>query len=79
SAGSIEQTSGTVLRIATAVIDGNSHFYLTLEDDPNIYDCALPDLMLVLQVQVGDTVRLSYRPSDDVCEVLKLELTGRKP
>ena len=79
SAGNIEQTSGTVLRIATAVIDGNSHFYLTLENDPNIYDCALPDLLLVLQVQVGDTVRLSYRLSDDVCEVLKLELTSSKP
>ena len=58
------EVTGTVQRIATAVIDGNSHFYLTLAGDENIYDCALPGLLDVLKVQVGDRVTLSYREED---------------
>ncbi|MCL2137033.1 MAG: Tat pathway signal sequence [Coriobacteriia bacterium] len=71
--GSDLTASGTVTRISTAVIDGNSHFYLSLADDPNIYDCALPDLMAVLQVQPGDTVLLTYREDGQVRTVEKIE------
>jgi hypothetical protein len=53
------EVTGTLERISTAVIDGNSHFYLTLEGDRHIYDCALPALIEVLSLQVGDTVTLT--------------------
>jgi hypothetical protein len=52
------EVTGTLERISTVVIDGNSHFYLTLEGDRHIYDCALPALIEVLSLQVGDTVTL---------------------
>ena len=60
------EVTGLVTRIATAVIDGNSHFYLTLEDDTHIYDCALPALLDVLKVEEGDTVTLSYHELKDI-------------
>ena len=65
--------SGRVSRIATAVIDGNSHFYLTLEGDPAIYDCALPEVMAVLTVSVGDTVELTYYEYEPFAVVIALE------
>lgn len=58
--GGTEETSGTVSAIAQAVIGGNSHFYLMLDGDDAIYDCALPDLLQVVTVHTGDTVSLSY-------------------
>jgi hypothetical protein len=64
--GPTSTATGTVTRIATAVIDGNSHFYLTLADDSNIYDCALPELLAVLQIDVGQSVRLTYRQAEGV-------------
>ncbi len=61
-----EEVTGVVERIATAVIDGNSHFYLVLEGDTRLYDCALPALLTVLQVEPGQTVTLAYWMSGDV-------------
>ena len=68
------EVTGQVERITTAVIDGNSHFYLTLEGDENIYDCALPDLLDVLKVQMGDTVVLSYNEGGGIRVVESLAI-----
>jgi hypothetical protein len=67
--------TGVVERVATAVIEGNSHFYLTLAGDERVYDCALPTLLDVLAVREGDTVTLTYREGDPVNVVESLKLT----
>jgi hypothetical protein len=61
SAGELLEINGIVERISTAVIDGNSHFYLKLAGSDNIYDCALPGIINVLNVEVGSDIALSYR------------------
>ncbi len=66
---------GKIASIATAVIEGNSHFYITLEGDSNIYDCPLPTLIEVVGFGVGDTVELSYFESAPTCTVS--EISGR--
>ena len=65
AAGAEEQASGKVASIAQAVIDGNSHFYVTLEGDDAIYDFALPDLLEVVRVKVGDEVSFTYEGAKD--------------
>ena len=72
----LETTTGTIARISTAVIGGNSHYYLMLEGDKNIYDCALPEFLEVLTYEEGDRVTISYRKEEDelVCIVEKLTL-----
>ncbi|MDR0499688.1 MAG: Tat pathway signal sequence [Coriobacteriales bacterium] len=101
--------TGRVVRIATAVIDGNSHFYLSLDTsvsavgevgasgagatdvtgagssnglstsldgteavatDERIFDCALPGLLDVLTVSVGDLVTITYVEKNPEQEVL---------
>jgi hypothetical protein len=69
-----KSATGVVERVATAVIDGNSHFYLTIAGDERIYDCALPALLNVLMLAEGDTVKLSYYDSGSVCVVESLEI-----
>ncbi|MDR2106044.1 MAG: Tat pathway signal sequence [Coriobacteriales bacterium] len=59
------ESTGTVERIASVVIEGNSHFYLVLANDSRIYDCALPGLLDVLAVQEGDVVTLTYQEPED--------------
>ena len=54
------QTSGTIATMAQAVVDGNSHFYVTLEGDDAIYDFALPAMLPIVTYQVGDEVEFSY-------------------
>lgn len=62
--GAEVEVSGTIESMAQAVIDGNSHFYLTLEGDSAIYDVELPGLVDIVRYGVGDQVTLGYaKPS----------------
>ena len=58
--GAEVEVSGKIASMAQAVIDGNSHFYLTLEGDSSIYDVALPGLVEVVRYGAGSDVTLSY-------------------
>lgn len=51
-----EQVSGTISNIAQAVIEGNSHFYITLDGQEPIYDFELPDMISIVRYKVGDTI-----------------------
>ena len=60
TSGAEVEVSGKIASMAQAVIDGNSHFYLTLEGDSSIYDVALPGLVEVVRYGAGSDVTLSY-------------------
>lgn len=60
ASGAEVEVAGTIASMAQAVIDGNSHFYLTLEGDDAIYDVALPGLVEIVRYGVGSDVTLSY-------------------
>ena len=75
-ASATREVTGTVARVAQAVIDGNSHFYVTLEGDATIYDFALPGLVEIVTYQAGDEI--SFRcveKDDDAATVTVTELT----
>ena len=75
-ASATREVEGTIARVAQAVIDGNSHFYVTLEGDATIYDFALPGLVEIVTYQAGDEI--SFRcveKDDDAATVTVTELT----
>ena len=71
-----DEVSGTVEAVAQAVIDGNSHFYLTLSGDPSIYDCALPSLIQAITVKPGDQVTLAYTGTGSLRTVTGITTDG---
>ena len=72
-----------------AVIDGNSHFFVTLEGDGAIYDFALPDMLAIVRYKVGDAIEFSYaKPIEGAdadagdaatCEVTKFGVSRATP
>lgn len=60
ASGAQRQVSGKIATIAQAVVEGDSHFYVTLEDSTAIYDFALPDLLGIVRYRVGDEIAFSY-------------------
>ena len=56
----LQTADGKVHTIAQAVIEGNTHFYVTLEGDDAIYDFAIPMMIEIVRYQVGDPIRFSY-------------------
>ncbi len=53
------EVQGVISSIYQVVVDGNSHFYVTLEDDESIYDFALPDMVAILAYAEGDSIEFS--------------------
>ncbi len=82
ASGAEVEVTGRVASMAQAVIDGNSHFYLTLEGDDSIYDVALPGLVDIVRYHVGDEVALSYvkdsEGEGDACSVRRVTALGGK-
>lgn len=76
--GSLE-AQGTISHIAQAVVEGNSHFYVTLEGDKGIYDFALPGLIEIVGYKEGDTISFTYveaEPTNPVEEILDSSKAG---
>lgn len=68
----LAEASGTVKTIAQAVIEGNSHFYMTLDGDAHIYDFALPAMVNVVSYGVGDPITLRYVEGDPTSVVQEI-------
>lgn len=73
SSGVLE-AQGSIYHIAQAVVDGNSHFYVRLDDDDAIYDFALPGLIDIVGYKEGDPIAFTYveaEPTNPVEEILE--------
>ena len=67
------EKQGTIAHIAQAVVEGNSHFYVTLEGDKGIYDFALPGLIEIVGYKEGDAIAFKYveaEPTSPVEEII---------
>ena len=69
------EASGVIKTVATAVIDGNSHFYVTLEGDDKIYDFGLPGMIEIVQYAAGDAITFKYVEGDPTCSAQAIEET----
>ena len=64
---------GVIARMTQAVMEGNSHFYVTLEGDGAIYDFALPGMLEVVSYAPGDTIAFTYIDSGTAYPVQSIE------
>ena len=72
-----DSATGVVTSISPLVIEGNSHFFVKLKGDSNIYDATMPALLYLLDVEVGDEVEISYRQSDSVRMIEELKIVKK--
>ena len=68
-----QKIQGVIKKIAQGVIEGNTHFYLVLEDSELIFDVPLADFMEVLRYDVGDEISIEYSQGEPVSSVLGIE------
>ncbi len=69
----LQTAKGKIRRIAQAVVDGNTHFYLMLEDSDEVFDVPVTDFIDIIRYEEGDEITLSYVKGDSVCTVLSLD------
>ena len=68
-----ESVTGKITKIVDAVVEGNSHIYLMLDNKPAIYDVNLAELLEIIRYNVNDKITLRYLPGETVNTVVALE------
>ncbi len=70
----ILEIEGKVSKIAQAVIDGTSHFYLMVEGSDDIFDLSVVDYIDVVKCEVGQKVKMEYKEDERANPVLSFEI-----
>ena len=60
-----EEISGAIAEIRTAVLDGNSYYFLRLEGQDTFYAVNAAENPLAVILNPGDRVTITYRPQED--------------
>ena len=56
--------SGTITKIIQTVVDGNSHFYITIDSSDAIFDVNVIENPEIIKYNAGDVIKLSYTEND---------------
>lgn len=69
-----KKITGEIRRMAQGVIDGNTHYYLVLEEHEDmIFDVPITDFLGIVKYDVGDTITIVYNEDEPACEVVSVE------
>lgn len=62
-----ETISGKISAIAPVVIEGNTHYYVALENSDQLFDIDMSDqnLIGIIRYQQGETIQLTYSPEEN--------------
>ena len=69
----VKTISGKITKIAQAVIDGTSHYYLMIENSEEIFDVSVVDFIDVIRLEVGQNVTIEYKEDVKVNTVMSLK------
>lgn len=69
----VMQAEGVIAKIVQGVVDGNSHYYLMLEESDEIFDVPVVEMIDVIRCNVGDQVAVEYKEGEKTNVVLSLK------
>jgi len=65
---------GEITKIAQAVIDGTSHFYIMVEGSDDIFDLSVVDYIDIVKCEAGQKVKMEYKQDERANPVLSFEM-----
>ena len=57
----VEEITGAITKIAQGVVDGNSHYYIMIENSNDIFDVLVVDYLDIIRYEVGDMITMEYK------------------
>ena len=68
--------TGVIEELRSAVIDGNTWYFIKLEDDPLYYQISAAGSRNAVLLNVGDAVTIRFVPSDGpIADAIQLEMS----
>ncbi len=74
----VKKITGRVTKIAQAVIDGTSHYYIMVDGSEDIFDISVVDFIDVVRCEEGQEVVLEYKEDERANLVMSLEIRGNR-
>ena len=74
----IKSVTGKITKIAQAVIDGTSHYYIMVEGSDDIFDTSVVDFIDVVRCEAGQEVTMEYKEDEKANTVMSLSIAGKK-
>ena len=69
-----KKITGEIRRMAQGVIDGNTHYYIVLENHEDlIFDVPITDFLGIVKYDVGDRITISYNEAQPANSVVSVE------
>lgn len=73
----ILSVTGKITKVAQAVIDGTSHYYLMVEGSEDIFDISVVDFIDVVRCEAGQEIIMEYKEGEKSNTVMSLEFSGK--
>ena len=74
----VKKITGKITKIAQAVIDGTSHYYIMVDGSEDIFDISVVDFIDVARCEEGQEVVLEYKEDERANLVMSLEIRGNR-
>ena len=75
--GEEKTVSGKILKIAEGVVEGNSHYYLMLDGNDQIFDINVPEYLEIIRYEAGDEITLRYLDAEPAALVTGIGKTQK--
>ena len=72
----VKSITGKVTKIAQAVLEGTSHYYLMVEGSDDIFDLSVVDFIDVVRCEVGQEITMEYKEDEKANTVMSLTIGG---
>ncbi len=69
----LPKITGTITKMAEGVVDGNSHYYILLNNSSAIFDVEIVNFINIIKYNVGDRVTFTYSEGTESNTVLGVE------
>jgi hypothetical protein len=69
----LTKITGPIKKISDSVVDGNTHYYILLNNSDGIFDVSVNELIKIVKYDIGDTITFSYTAGADVNTVIQIE------
>lgn len=69
----IQKITGDITKIAQAVIDGNTHYYIMISESDEIFDVPVVDYINIIKFNEGDKITFEYTQGTDINTVYSIQ------
>lgn len=70
----VKTITGKVTKIAQAVLEGTSHYYLMVEGSDDIFDLSVVDFIDVVRCEMGQEITMEYKEDEKANTVMSLTI-----